>query len=219
MNPDTVRKERRGGVNIIYGDAMNEAILEHANIRKARVLVVAIPDYIGTRAVVGAAKRIKPGIFIIVRTHYFKEMKPLYQLGADEVIPEEFETSIEIFTSVLVKYFIPRNEIDRFISKVRADGYEMLRSVIKPSLSVSDLQQHMAGVSINTFHIREGSPLLGKSLNELKLRHNYGINILAILRGADRITNPDSRVELKLDDRIIVFGTPEELFNFSVFMR
>ena len=50
------------------------------------------------------------------------------QTGADEVIAEEFETSVEIFTVVLNKYFVPRDRIESFITDVRADGYQMLRS-------------------------------------------------------------------------------------------
>ncbi|MDW7760442.1 MAG: hypothetical protein SCM96_07375 [Acidobacteriota bacterium] len=33
-------------------------------------------------------------------------------LGADDVVPEEFETSIEIFTRILDRFHIPQNVID-----------------------------------------------------------------------------------------------------------
>jgi CPA2 family monovalent cation:H+ antiporter-2 len=58
-------------------------------------------------------------------------MEENYRLGADEVIPEEFETSIEIFTRVLTKYLVPQQEIEAFIRLIRSDNYEMLRPVIK----------------------------------------------------------------------------------------
>jgi CPA2 family monovalent cation:H+ antiporter-2 len=62
-----------------------------------------------------------------VRTRFIQRIKPLYTLGADEVIPEEFETSVEIFTRVFMKYLVPNDEINKFISEVRSDSYEMLR--------------------------------------------------------------------------------------------
>ncbi len=46
-------------------------------------------------------------------------MKPLYELGANEVIPEEFETSVEIFTRVLAKYLIPKAEIEGLVAEIR----------------------------------------------------------------------------------------------------
>ena len=53
-------------------------------------------------------------------------MKPLSALGADEVIPEEFETSVEIFTRVLTKYLVPRENIEKLVAEIRADGYEII---------------------------------------------------------------------------------------------
>ncbi len=56
-------------------------------------------------------------------------MSSLYRLGANEVIPEEYETSVEIFCRVLERYEVPRERIDSFINHIRADGYEMFRSI------------------------------------------------------------------------------------------
>ena len=56
------------------------------------------------------------------------EVEALKKGGADEVIAEEVKTSVEIFTVVLNKYFVPRDRIETFITDVRANGYRMLRS-------------------------------------------------------------------------------------------
>ena len=109
-------------------------------------------------------------------------MKPLYDMGADEVIPEEFETSVEIFTRVLTKYLIPKEEIERFIIEIRPDGYEMLRSVAQqPGLTCELLP--VPGVEIVTVTVQERSRSAGKTLAELAIRRKHGINVLAISRG------------------------------------
>ena len=128
-NPDTVRNELAKGKPISYGDATQEAVLQHANIKDARVVVVAINDPASTRRIVEIIRRLSPKVHLIVRSRYIQEMKPLHELGANEVIPEEFETSIEIFTRVLAKYLIPRDQIEALVAEIRADGYEMLRSL------------------------------------------------------------------------------------------
>ncbi|MCW8822990.1 MAG: cation:proton antiporter, partial [Ignavibacteriaceae bacterium] len=44
MNPDTVKKERAKGENIIFGDISREEVLQKARIKTAKVIVVAISD-------------------------------------------------------------------------------------------------------------------------------------------------------------------------------
>jgi CPA2 family monovalent cation:H+ antiporter-2 len=92
INPDTVQTEREAGEPIFYGDATQEAVLAHVGILRARVLVIAIPDVPATRMITSVARKMSPNIHIIARTRFVSEVKPLYELGADEVIPEEYET-------------------------------------------------------------------------------------------------------------------------------
>ncbi|MDL5504075.1 MAG: NAD-binding protein, partial [Candidatus Methanoperedens sp.] len=93
MNPETVRNEKKRGVPIFYGDASKEAMLEHVNLIGALSIVIAISDAAATRRIVEMARRLNPSVYIIARTRYMKEVNPLYSLGANDVIPEEFETS------------------------------------------------------------------------------------------------------------------------------
>lgn len=65
---------------------------------------------------------LNPGACLIVRARHVQEVKELRRLGADEVIPEEFETSVEIFSRVLSRYLVPQDEIERLIAQVRTDG-------------------------------------------------------------------------------------------------
>ncbi|NOR09912.1 MAG: potassium transporter KefB, partial [Desulfovibrionaceae bacterium] len=178
MNPETVRSEQAQGEPIYYGDATHEAVLQHANIKDARIVVAAINDPTATRRITEIVRRLNFKVHLIVRTRYLQEMKPLYELGADEVIPEEFETSVEIFTRVLAKYLIPRDEIERFVAEVRSHGYEMFRSLSKASASISDLKLQLHDVDISTFRIAQGSPLIGKTLAQMELRRRYGVSVV-----------------------------------------
>src|SRR5256886_13247780 len=64
------------------------------------MLVAAFSDPAATRRMVRIARGINPGVHIIARTRYVVEIPELLRLGANDVIPEEFETSIEIFARV-----------------------------------------------------------------------------------------------------------------------
>ncbi|MCL7413793.1 MAG: cation:proton antiporter [ANME-2 cluster archaeon] len=211
MNPETVISEKRKGTPIIYGDASKVEVLKHTNISRAKVLVVAISDAAHTRMMVETAKRLNPAIYVIARTRYVGELETLIQLGADEVIPEEFETSIEIFSRVLSRYLIPREEIQTNIEKVRTDGYEMFRDVYHKPRSIDDLKHHLMNIEIDTFVVKAGSVSSGKSLAELQMRKIYGFTVLAIKHQDKILTNPQAEDTLLEDDTVIVMGPRERL--------
>ncbi|MEX2026791.1 MAG: cation:proton antiporter, partial [Pirellulaceae bacterium] len=132
LNPETVRQMRARGEPLFYGDSTRPPVLEHVGIRQARLLVIAISDLASTRRTVQIARRLNPGLHIIVRTRYLAEVPHLRKLGADVIIPEEFETSVEIFAQVLRAYDVPRNLIVDLIERVRGDHYEVLRDTDLP---------------------------------------------------------------------------------------
>ncbi|MEW6357933.1 MAG: cation:proton antiporter [Planctomycetota bacterium] len=211
MNPDTVRREQAKGEPIYYGDAIQDAVLLHAGIQAARVIVLTVPDPVATRRITASARRLSPTVHIIARTRYLQEMKPLCDLGANEVIPEEFETSIEIFNRVLVKYLVPRDEIERLTTEMRSDSYVMLRRPSKEWASVSDLKPTLADVEISTFRIGEGSAAAGKTLAQLQLRKAHGVTLLAIRRGDQVLSNPAGDTQLSGGDVVIVLGPPAKI--------
>lgn len=210
MNPETVRGELAKGEPIYYGDATHEAVLQHANLKACRIVVVAVNDPSATRRIVETVRGLNPKLYLIVRTRYLQEMKPLYEIGADDVIPEEFETSVEIFTRVLTKYLIPRDDIERFVAEVRSDGYVMFRSLSKESASFSDLTLQLPGTEITTLRISENSFLVGKSLAEIELRKRYGVTVVAMRRDAQILANPKGDIPLSANDELFVLGTPEK---------
>jgi len=219
MNPETVRNEHAKGEPIYYGDAIQEAVLEHAGIKEARVLVVAISDPIATRRVTATARRLNPKVHIIARTRFLQEMEPLVEVGANEIIPEEFETSVEIFTRVLMKYLIPKDEIGRFIAEVRADGYEMFRSLSRESAAFSDLKLHLPDVEISALRVHERSPLVGKTLAQIELRKKYGVTLLAIRRNSQTLPNPGGDTQLCAHDLLIVLGPPDKIIEVTGLLR
>jgi len=125
INSETVCSEKKKREPIYYGDATKENVLESLNIKEAKVIVIAISDSVATRRIVHLVRKLNPKAYIVARTLYIKEMDTLLKLGADVVIPEEFETSIEIFNRVMSKFSISKSKIDKFISKTRLDNYRV----------------------------------------------------------------------------------------------
>jgi CPA2 family monovalent cation:H+ antiporter-2 len=219
MNPETVRREREKGEPIFYGDATEEAVLHHLDIAKARVAVVAIPDPVATREVIETARRMNPTLHLIVRTRFFQEMEPLLKLGAKEVVPEEFETSVEIFTRVLMNYLVPRDEIEKFIAEVRAGGYQMLRSLSKKHPSLTDVKVAIPDVQITTLSIHPSSTAAGRTLLEIDLRKKFEVTLLAVRRGADVLSNPSGDMRLLAGDMLVLLGKPENISMVAALVK
>ena len=219
MNPETVKSEQAQGEPIYYGDSTQEVVLQHANIKDARIVVTAINDPAATRRITEIIRRLNQKVHLIVRTRYFQEMKPLYELGANEVIPEEFETSVEIFTRVLAKYLIPKDKIEGLVAEIRSDGYEMFRSLYRKSLSVSDLKFQLPDVEISALKVAERSPLIGKSIAEINLRKKFGVTVLAIRRNSQILSNPHADTQFISDDTLVVLGLPEKIANLMGFIK
>ena len=215
MNADTVKKEKLKGQPIHFGDASHESVLHHANISDAKAVAVVINDPFAAGRIVGVARKLNSKAYIVVRTRYLSEMKKMYDLGADEVIPDEYGSSIEVFTRVLREYKVPTEDVQRIISEMRIEGYEMLRLLYREPSALSDLQVTLSDVEIETFHIEPHSPLVGKTLGELNLRKEFGVTVMLISRGKETITNLDSNTYVRANDVIVIVGTSNHLFNAS----
>lgn len=219
INPDTVHTERAAGEPIYYGDATQEAVLNHVALNRGRVLVIAIPDVPATRMITSLARKLNPKIHIIARTRFVTEVKPLYDLGANEVIPEEYETSIEIFSRALSEYLIPRDEIERMIADLRSGGYQMLRSLSGDATAASHLERSIPDFKISTLKVQKGSLAAGKCLTELELRKRFRVSILAIRRGEELVLNPGGEDILNAGDDIIVTGQMECIIDIIPLLR
>lgn len=204
MNADTVRTEKAKGEPILYGDAMHEHIIHQLHLEQARVVVIAISDPIATAAIVQSVRQHNPTIHMIIRTRFVKEIDRLLRLGADEVIPEEFETSIEIFTRVLQQYMIPVDEIERLTNEIRAGNYNMLRpaTFLQTPEALSFPQLTVESVRIQC----DSGPVVNHTLEESQLRNNYGVTVIGIYRQGELITHIDPTVRILPDDLLYVTG-------------
>jgi len=126
MNPDTVRIEREKGVPIGFGDATQDAVLLHAGVRAARVVVIAISDPAATGRITERVRDLNPDTHIIARTRFTSEIPRLQDLGADEVIPEEFETAIRIFVRTASSLGLPVEATEAQVQHLRDSGYAAL---------------------------------------------------------------------------------------------
>ncbi|MBA3353863.1 MAG: NAD-binding protein [Blastocatellia bacterium] len=211
LNADVVRRAKAKGEKINFGDATRREVLLHAGIEQAWSMVFAMSDPAAARRSVDLAHKLNPDLHIIVRTRYVSEINELFDLGANEVIPEEFETSIEIFSRVLHRYGTPRHVIEQQIARIREQGYEMLRSAASPDVPMNSPTFNLDGASTATITLRENSPVVGKDLGELDVRGLSGATIIAVIRDGETKVSPGANYKLLEGDTVVLLGSPGKI--------
>jgi CPA2 family monovalent cation:H+ antiporter-2 len=215
---EALQEATRNNEPVVFGDATREGILRHVHAWSARVVVIAISDPDATRVIVAKIREMSDTVYIIVRTRNLKEIDGNFRLGADEVIPEEFETSIEIFTRVLHKYLIPENEIASYIESIRADNYEMLRGM-GGALKKVPIPFEIPDMRIYSIKVQcEENRIVGKAVGDSNLRKDFHVTLLAIHRGTKYITHIDAGTEIRRDDVLYLLGSPENITHVSRYL-
>ncbi|HUO84257.1 MAG TPA: cation:proton antiporter [Thermoanaerobaculia bacterium] len=211
LDGDLVRKARRQGEPIIFGDAARKEILELAGIHQANSIVFGISDPLAVRRAVRFARDLNSQIHIIVRTRMLAEIDEIYALGATDVFAEEFETSIEIFTRVLERYHVPRNIIQAQREVLRSEKYEVFREPgSRPGISESVLQILTGGIT-DIFRIADDSFAAGKTLQELDVRKVTGASVIAVVRDQSSHPSPSADFRLQPHDFVVLVGAHQEM--------
>ncbi|HEU4341350.1 MAG TPA: cation:proton antiporter [Candidatus Binatia bacterium] len=206
LDADLAHAAKSAGEPISFGDGTRPEILRQVGVQRARVLVVAISDPVASARLVSQARRAREDLYIIVRTRYVAEIDRLYKLGANQVIPEEFETSVEIFARVLQEYHVPRNVISLQVDLIRKEHYGTLRGLRLEGKRLDALSQFLAGTTTDICSILEGSAAVGKTLGEIELRSRTGATVIAVVRDGKSYQNVAGDFSLKAGDMLVLLG-------------
>jgi len=211
LNPDRVRKGMERNLPIDYGDATNDTILKRAGIEKARGLVVVLSDPRATRQAVRLCRSLSPGLFILVRTRYLNEIPDLSSLGADEVVAEEFETSLEIAGRALRRLGFPLPWVEsetEEIRQLRHDGFRRFRT---SGASPEGVRKALGGTRVEFLSLGHDWSAVGQSLKELDLRTTGGTIVLAVVRDGKASVTPGGDFVLNSSDHVLLLGAEASL--------
>ncbi len=211
MNAEQVRKARKDGHKVRFGDCSHPDVLKGLGMERARMVVFTIPDPIAARRGVVATRRLNRKAAILVRTRYLMEIEELYKLGATDVIPEEFETSVEIFSRVLQDYKIPSNIIENQIDVIRNEGYAMFRDPSLTEEKVAELASILRVDVVSTYYVEEGSAIEGMRFEKLELEKASGVSVIAVVRKGKARTKPSAGFVIEGGDVFVLLGRHEQM--------
>ena len=211
LDGERVKRALTEGITTLYGDCVQEQTLIRAGLKDARMIVLKISDYAITEKVVRLSRKINPQIKIMVRTRRTNQVEELKTAGADQVIPEEFETSIEIFSRVLRDYHIPNNIIEQQVELIRLEGYSMFRGLSLNSESLKKFSAYLTATLTESYLVLEDSWACGKTVGDINIFARTGAVIIALVRKNKPLPNPDLKLVVMAEDIFILLGSHVQL--------
>jgi monovalent cation:H+ antiporter-2, CPA2 family len=211
-DPRRAQVARRGGSRVLVADASDPDALTAAGIKNALAVVIAISDAEGTRRIVQRCRRMNHEIRIVVRTRYISEVEKLRVLGANEIIPEEFETSLEIVTRLLRILSVPGNIVAAQLRILRDEGYRILRDPALRAAEGRRLSAVLTAGTSQTFLVLPDSKSDGKTLAELAVVDDH-VAVPAMLRDGKPISPAPLNEPLQAGDTLFLVGAHEDLLR------
>jgi CPA2 family monovalent cation:H+ antiporter-2 len=210
VESDATRVEdlQKAGVPVLYGDAGNSEILDHAGLAHARALVVTIPDDPAAGLAVAAARRIAPSLPIVARASEAAGVKELAKLGADDVIHPELEGGLELLRHTLLHVGFPMREVQRYAQVVRRESYATDAHSDREHEALHALVDAARNLDITWVRVPDRGPVAGRTLAEVDLRARTGASVVALYRDGALVPSLTPDFKLASGDRLGLIGDP-----------
>lgn len=128
INADVVREEQSNGFPIFKGDIGQLDTLRAAGAGRALSIILTVDNEVTIKKALRGISSNFQNIAIIVRTHDLRNSSELYEAGATMIVPEDYETGLQLGGAVLKSVGIGENEITRIKNQFRAGSYVMAQA-------------------------------------------------------------------------------------------
>jgi CPA2 family monovalent cation:H+ antiporter-2 len=136
-------------------------------------------------------------------------MDDLLRAGANEVVPEEFETSLAIFARVLRYYEVPSNTIAREIEAARVELYGMAIGGAGVEGHLERLARLGVHHGVEIVEVEAGAKAVGEHPVTLNLRRETGATVIAVVRDDAVRYSPDPEFRFRPGDTVLLVGDDE----------
>lgn len=184
--------ERIAEEGFIYckGDATQDKCLIEAGVKRARGVVCVLPSDAENLYVILTSKELNPNVWILSRSEDEASEHRLLRAGADRVM-----------------------------SPYTFGGMRMSMAILRPAmLDFIEITTNRASLELRMeeMTVCEGSPIIGKTLEDSQIRLKYGLIIVAVKKESGKmIFNPLASYVIERGDRLIAMGEDENVARLS----
>lgn len=129
------REARSAGFPVYHGDPCRSEILKSIGANRARAMIITIPDDVYLKKAIRTVSKHFPDLPIVVRSVDLRNFKALQRLGATIIVPEKYESGLQLAGALLATVGMSDFEISELKNQFRAGNYEQAQD--------SDLQKLM----------------------------------------------------------------------------
>ncbi len=189
-SPEVIQRIQEEGFVYFRGDSTHDKCLIGAGIKRARGIVCVLPSDAQNLYVILTAKELNPKIWILSRSEEEESEHRLLRAGADRVM-----------------------------SPYTLGGNRMAMAILRPAMldfiEITTRRQSLE-LRMDELPICEGSPLIGKSLEESEIRQRYGLIIVAVKKDSGKmIFNPVAGYVIQDGDKLIALGEEDNVARLS----
>ena len=213
-NPGRTDAAGESGYPTIFGDAGAAPVLDAAGARRARLVIVTVPDPVGARLVVERVRSTNPNVHVVARASTVEQLDELGRLGVYEAVHPESEAGLELGRQALSHLGVGVEDIQRFADEVRRELYAPITRQAPDDDLLAQLRRASREIETEWIRLPEGDTVVGKTIGDLGIRSSTGASIVAIVRGEEVMPNPGPEVALRTGDLVGVLGTPDQRAAF-----
>ncbi len=208
MDPKRVIDAELAGHTVVYGDSGNLSLLKSIGLEKARALVFSFVDGHTVLNILPQIRLELPNLPVLVRTVDDSQLTLYQKAGATEVVPETLEASLMLSFQTMILLHIPPRKAIRHLMHARKNRYQLLHEYfpgeeLEDNSDFTPEKKQLAVVTLD-----DNAYAVGVRVKDLALED---VALTAVRRGGIRGDEPSPDTELKGQDVLILYGTPQQL--------
>jgi CPA2 family monovalent cation:H+ antiporter-2 len=138
IESDNVTEGRKEGFPIYLGDGSDVNLLKSLGADRARSAIISIANEVTTKKTCKIIHSNYPNLTIVIRSKDLSSSEEFYQLGAKIIVPETYETGLQLGGAVLKSIGISEFEVNRIKNQFRAGNYVMAKELEDSEEEVED---------------------------------------------------------------------------------
>ncbi|RZO43239.1 MAG: portal protein [Proteobacteria bacterium] len=207
LDQHRVDRAKHAFIPVIYGNACHEVVLEAAETKLARLLIITSPEIVIAQTIVQRVRKVNAEIQVVARAPGIEFLEEFKKLNISDVVIPEFEAGLEMARKALVHLHIPAAKIQHYTESLRKDLFASFLSENEEEKIMEQILKAEHQYDLQWMLIKQGSQLVGFTIGEAEIRTKTNSSVVGVIRDDILKANPDENFRFQLNDRVAIIGT------------
>ena len=207
LDQHRVDRAKHAFIPVIYGNACHEVVLEAAETKLARLLIITSPEIVIAQTIVQRVRKVNAEIQVVARAPGIEFLEEFKKLNISDVVIPEFEAGLEMARKALVHLHIPAAKIQHYTESLRQDLFASFLSENEEEEIMEQILKAEHQYDLQWMLIKQGSQLVGFTIGEAEIRTKTNSSVVGVIRDDILKANPDENFRFQLNDRVAIIGT------------